>query len=60
MYKGILLLLLAEFTFALSTVFGKLVTNNSAISGIEITFVRFAIGTLVVGSYMLYTRKSFR
>jgi drug/metabolite transporter (DMT)-like permease len=60
MYKGILLLLLAEFTFALSTVFGKMVTSNSAIGGIEITFVRFAIGTLVAGLYMVFTHKSFR
>ncbi len=60
MYKGIFLLLLAEFTFALSTVFGKMVTNNSAIGGIEITFVRFAIGTLVAGLYMVFTHKSFR
>lgn len=60
MYTGILLLLLAEFTFALSTVFGKLVINNSDIGGIEITFVRFAIGTLVAGGYILVTRRSFR
>ncbi len=60
MYTGIILLLLAEFTFALSTVFGKLVTNNSAIGGIEITFVRFVIGTIVAGLYMLVARRSFR
>jgi len=60
MYNGILLLLLAEFTFALSTVFGKLVTNTSDIGGIQITFVRFAIGTLVTGLFMLLSRRSFR
>lgn len=49
MLKGISLLLLAELCFASSTVFAKLVTNSTPISGIEVTFFRFLIG--FVASY---------
>jgi len=47
MSKGIFLLLAAEFCFALATVFTKFVTNNSAVTGVEATFFRFALGLLV-------------
>jgi len=44
MYRGIILLLLAEFCFASSTVFAKFVTELSDIPAIEITFFRFFFG----------------
>ncbi len=47
MYRGIILLLLAEFCFASATVFAKFVTNTSDISPIEITFFRFFFGVFI-------------
>ncbi len=60
MYRGILCLLIAEFCFALSTVFGKFVTTGSDITGVELTFFRFLIGTVAVSAVMITTRISFR
>jgi drug/metabolite transporter (DMT)-like permease len=56
MLKGIVLLLMAELCFAASTVFAKLVTNTSAISGIEIASFRFLIG-FVASAYTVYKLK---
>ncbi|NJK97217.1 MAG: EamA family transporter, partial [Bacteroidales bacterium] len=56
MYKGIILLLLAELCFASSTVFAKLVTNTSDISGVEIAFFRFLIG-FIASAYTVYRLK---
>jgi drug/metabolite transporter (DMT)-like permease len=47
MYKGIILLLLAEVCFASATVFAKFVTNSSDISPLEITFFRFFFGVFI-------------
>jgi len=44
MYRGIILLLLAELCFALATVFAKFVTESADIPAIEITFFRFLFG----------------
>lgn len=44
MYRGIILLLLAELSFASSTVFAKFTTEHSDIPSIEITFFRFFFG----------------
>lgn len=56
MYKGIGLLLLAELCFASSTVFAKLITNTSEISGIEIAAFRFLIG-FIASAYTVYKFK---
>lgn len=56
MYKGIILLLLAELSFATSTVFAKMVTNTSAISGIEVASFRFLIG-FIASAYTVYKFK---
>lgn len=53
MYKGIFMLLLAELFFASATVFAKLVTNTSDISGIEIASFRFLIG-FIASAYTVY------
>ena len=58
MTKGILLLLITELCFALATVFGKLVTNNSNISGVEVTFARFFLGLFIALFYVLKEKKS--
>lgn len=56
MYKGIALLLMAEFCFAAATVFAKLVTNTSDISGVEIASFRFLIG-FIASAYTVYKLK---
>jgi drug/metabolite transporter (DMT)-like permease len=60
MNRGLVLLIIAEFCFALATVFVKLVTNSSDIPSIEITFFRVSMGTLVAALYMWKTKTSFR
>jgi len=55
MYRGIIMLLLAEFCFASATVFAKFVTESSTIPAIEITFFRFLFG--IIFAYTLL-RKS--
>lgn len=59
MKTGALLLLTAEFLFALSTVFVKFVTNGSLISGIEIAFFRFFTGFIITGAYIKVSGKYF-
>jgi len=59
-YKGIILLLLAELCFTLSTVFGKLVTGGSSIPGIEVSLFRYLLGFAVFSIYMLARGISFR
>jgi drug/metabolite transporter (DMT)-like permease len=44
MYRGIILLSLAELCFALATVFAKLVTAHSDIPAVEVSFFRFFFG----------------
>lgn len=51
-YRGVLCLLSSAFCFALSTVFAKLVTNGSAILGVEITFFRFIFGFLAMAIFI--------
>jgi len=60
MNRGILLLIIAEFCFALATVFVKFITNHSEIPAIEITFFRVFIGTIIAAVYMWRTKTSFR
>src|SRR4030042_2873822 len=56
MYKGVLFLLRAEFSFAAAPVFVKFITSMSAIPAIEITFFRFFI-RLFLSLYYLRSRK---
>ncbi len=59
-YKGILLLLVAELCFTLSSVFGKLATNLAPITGIEVSFFRYLIGSVAVIIYMRWKGVSIR
>jgi drug/metabolite transporter (DMT)-like permease len=52
MKTGAVLLLTAEFLFALSTVFVKFVTSGTTISGIEIAFFRFLTGFILTFTYI--------
>lgn len=56
--KGILLLLTSALSFALSTVFVKLVVESSSIPAIELTFFRFSFGFLFVAVYVALKKKS--
>lgn len=58
MFKGLLFLLLAELSFALSTVFAKIVTTTSPVPAIELTFFRFLLGFVGIGIYTAATGKS--
>lgn len=58
--KGILYILTSALAFAASTVFAKLINNQSSIPGIEITFFRFSTGFFLVLTWMLLRKESFR
>jgi len=61
-YIGLFKILIAEFLFALATVFVKLVTNNNHnnIPAIEATFFRFSIGFLISGYFLYKSGQSFK
>ncbi|HSA15981.1 MAG TPA: DMT family transporter, partial [Spirochaetota bacterium] len=56
--RGILMLLGAEFSFALATVFVKLITSSSKVPAIELSLFRFAAGFLLVAVYVAATGKT--
>jgi drug/metabolite transporter (DMT)-like permease len=60
MNKGILLLILAEFCFALATVFAKYITSATEIPAVEITFFRVFPGMILAALYMWKTKTSFK
>jgi drug/metabolite transporter (DMT)-like permease len=60
MFRGITLLILAEFCFASAAIIVKHITTVSDIPAIEITFFRVSIGVVITAIYMLNTRTSFR
>jgi len=57
MQNGVILLLIAEFLFALSTIFVKYVTNDTQISGVELSFFRFSTGFIITSGYFLYKKE---
>jgi drug/metabolite transporter (DMT)-like permease len=59
MYRGVLLLLLAELCFAVATVFVKLATSYGNIPAIEITFFRFFLGVFIAYAAMRRSKISF-
>lgn len=58
MYRGIILLLLAELCFAAATVFAKFVTSTSDIPPLEITFSRFFFGVFMAYAFLKQTKGS--
>mgnify|MGYP006301752073 FL=1 len=54
------MLLLSAVTFALSTVFAKVVTTSSNVPGIEVTFLRFMVGLIFTWPYLRYRGISIR
>lgn len=57
---GVLFILCSALCFAASSLFGKLVTVNSNLSGAMASFSRFFLGTLIMLIFMILTKKSFK
>ena len=57
---GVFLILLSALSFTFSTYFGKLVTNTTEMSGVITSFGRFFLGTIIIGLYILYKKKSLK
>ena len=47
MQKGVIYILLAEFSFAASSVVAKYALQDSDVSGVQITFFRFLLGAII-------------
>lgn len=58
--KGIVYVLLSALFFALGSIFGKVVTNNSDLSGAINSFSRFFLGAILMLIYILYTKRSLK
>lgn len=59
-FLGVILVLLSSLSFALSTIFGKVLTNNTNMSGVVTSFTRFVLGTIVMLLYILIKKKSLK
>jgi drug/metabolite transporter (DMT)-like permease len=59
MYKGIILLLLAELCFSSATVFAKFMTQISTVSTLETTFFRFLFGVILAFFYLKKRKITF-
>jgi drug/metabolite transporter (DMT)-like permease len=59
-YRGIVLLLLAELCFAGATVFVKFATTDTDIPGMEASFFRFLLGFFIGGYAMVKSKQSFK
>jgi drug/metabolite transporter (DMT)-like permease len=59
-YKGIILLIVAELCFAGATVFVKFATTGTDIPGIEASFFRFLLGFFIAGYAMIKSKLSFK
>lgn len=57
MSKGIFLLLIAELFFALGTVLVKIITADTEITGVELAFLRFLTGFIIISVYVLLYKK---
>lgn len=62
MYRGFLLLMLAEFCFAVATVFVKWIgiTKGAEVPAVEITFFRFVFGSIIAWGLLKKSGASFK
>ena len=58
--RGVILILISALSFAVSTVFAKLVTESSATQSSQITFFRFLIGFIGASAYIVWKKQSLR
>ena len=57
---GVLLIMISSLCFVLSSYFGKIVTNTTEMTAIVTSFSRFLIGAIVMGLYIIFSKKSFK
>lgn len=57
---GLALILISSLCFVASSYFGKVVTNTTEMTGVVTSFSRFALGTVLMLTYMLLAGKSFK
>jgi drug/metabolite transporter (DMT)-like permease len=57
MSNGVLFLLIAELFFAIGTVIVKIITANTDITGVELAFLRFLTGFVIIGTYVVVSGK---
>ncbi len=57
---GVILVLLSGLAFTMSSYYGKVITNTTAMSGVIGSFSRFLFGTICMFIYILITKKDFR
>lgn len=57
---GVLLIVLSALAFSLSSYFGKIVTNTTAMSGVITSFGRFFLGAISFFLYIMFKRNSFK
>lgn len=60
MSNGVLFLLIAELFFAIGTVIVKIITADTDITGVELAFLRFLTGFIIIGSYTIITRRTIK
>jgi len=60
MLRGVIYLIISAFSFALATVFVKLVTADTDIPAIELSFFRFLFGFIITLFYIIYKKKSLK
>jgi len=60
MLKGVIYMLTSAFLFAFATVLVKIVTLETDIPSIELSFIRFSFGFIAILSITLWKKKTFR
>lgn len=57
---GVILILVSSLFFTLSSMFGKIVTNTTSMSGVVTSFSRFLLGAIFMFIYILFTKRSLK
>lgn len=53
-------MLLSAFCFSFSSYFAKVVTSSTSMESVTTSFSRFVLGTIIMASYIIITRKTFK
>ncbi len=59
-YLGVVILIIANLFFVLSSYFGKIVTSTTEMTAVVTSFSRFLIGSTSMLIYILFKKKSFK
>lgn len=57
---GKLFMLLSAFCFSFSSYFAKVVTSTTSMESVITSFSRFILGTIIMASYIIITKKTFK